>query len=156
MIAGKNIILMAQGLLMIAIAASPAYDPGYYDFALLPPVSYKTAGFLMVLTGALVVFYGVFHLRKKFTISAEPQKETTLVTDGPFRYVRNPMYLGGLWMCFGWSVSMDSTPALICSTVLFFVLLMKIRMEEAYLAERFGNEYREYKKRVKKLLPLVY
>lgn len=141
---------------MIAVAFAPVIDPGYYDFRPRSLTWLKSLGVIMSTVGFVICVRGVHFLRRTFTVSAQPKEGTRLVTDGPFRYTRNPMYLGGLLMCFGWSLSQGSGFGVICSTALFVILLMKIRMEEAYLETQFGNDYQTYKKRVKKLIPYVY
>jgi protein-S-isoprenylcysteine O-methyltransferase Ste14 len=76
---------------------------------------------------------------------------TTLVTDGPYRFTRNPMYLGmallylGLALGFGllWAVALLPVIVVIVDRVV-------IGREEAYLEAKFGDEYRAYKERVRR------
>jgi protein-S-isoprenylcysteine O-methyltransferase Ste14 len=78
---------------------------------------------------------------------------TILVTDGIYKYSRNPMYLGfalltmGIWMLLG-------TLSAIFVAILFLILLDQyyIRYEEAVLQKKFGATYLEYKNRVRRWL----
>lgn len=74
-----------------------------------------------------------------------------LVTDGPFRITRNPMYLGML-MCFvGLSILLGSLAPFLF-TVVFFLFLnyVVVPMEERSLRQMHGKEYAEYKRRVRR------
>jgi len=79
------------------------------------------------------------------------EESSALVTGGPYRVTRNPMYLGMALILMGIAVLCGTlTPFLV---VPFFVVLINyrfIRMEEGMLGERFGDEYLEYKKRVRR------
>ncbi len=86
--------------------------------------------------------------------SVVPMKPTTaLVTTGPYRVTRNPMYLGmaflyaGLGFAFGviWALAL-------LPVVLLIVDRQVIAREERYLEAKFGDEYREYKRRVRRWL----
>jgi len=80
----------------------------------------------------------------------EPWKaSTTLVTEGIFSHVRNPMYVGGALLLVGLSILLASDWMLVM-TVLFFLVLHVgvVRREERYLEAKFGDAYRAYKARV--------
>jgi len=88
-----------------------------------------------------------FYARQMHVISLEPQ--TSLVTTGPYRYSRNPLYLGGNVFCFfGAALLLGSPTATVMTAVhLPFVNLM-IRREEKQLEQKFGEEFRTYEKKV--------
>jgi protein-S-isoprenylcysteine O-methyltransferase Ste14 len=84
--------------------------------------------------------------------------ESALVADGPFRYVRNPIYVAGIALMLGvgllypgWSV-VDLVLPLI---LLVFFHLRVVRFEEPALRQRFGRNYDEYCRRVPRWLPLM-
>jgi len=84
-------------------------------------------------------------------ISLEPQG--TLVTSGPFRYSRNPLYLGGNVFCFFGAALLLGSPSALVMTALHLPLVdFMIRREEKQLEQRFGNEFRAYKKQVRRWL----
>lgn len=78
---------------------------------------------------------------------------TTLVTKGPYRYTRNPMYLGmgalflGLALAFGFLWGLAILPA-----VLLVIDRFAISREEKYLENKFGDPYRDYKTQVRRWL----
>jgi protein-S-isoprenylcysteine O-methyltransferase Ste14 len=76
------------------------------------------------------------------------------VAVGPYRYVRNPMYLGGFAMLIGWAL-MNHSPAMLAFVAIpaLCVFVFVRAYEEPTLEKRFGESYREYKRRVRAWLP---
>ena len=86
-------------------------------------------------------------------ISVPPDR---IVDHGPYRIVRNPMYLGHLIFFAGIAVTLHSW---IAAAVFAFHAAWfdgRVREDERHLAERFGEPYREYCRRVKRWIPGVY
>jgi protein-S-isoprenylcysteine O-methyltransferase Ste14 len=74
---------------------------------------------------------------------------TTIVTTGPFKYSRNPMYLSMLVLYAGMAMLADAPLMLLLTGGLFAVLNNKvIKAEESYLEAKFGEDYLAYKARV--------
>jgi protein-S-isoprenylcysteine O-methyltransferase Ste14 len=84
----------------------------------------------------------------------EPERhEQKLVLDGIRQHVRHPIYLGHLCEMIGWSLG---TGMLVCWSLTGFAMItgvFMIRSEERELVERFGESYREYRKRVPAIVP---
>ena len=74
-----------------------------------------------------------------------PEGTSTLVTDGIYRFTRNPMYVGLMLVLLGWSAFLAS-PVSLGGVVAFIVYITRfqIKPEERILVEKFGDEYREY------------
>ena len=83
-----------------------------------------------------------------------PMKPTTaLVTSGPYRVTRNPMYVGMAFLYAGLALSLGVIWALaLLPAVLLMVDRLVIAREERYLEAKFGEEYRDYKRRVRRWL----
>jgi len=80
-----------------------------------------------------------------------PSTASSLVVTGIYRYTRNPMYLGGLVMLSAYFLLSAKLSA--CFFLLFFVVYLtrfQIIPEEKVLRERFGAEYDDYMKRVRR------
>lgn len=86
-------------------------------------------------------------------ISVPPDR---IVEAGPYRWVRNPMYLGHLVFLAGLALALGSWPgaALFAFHVAWFE--RRVREDEERLAARFGGAYREYCRRVKRWIPGIY
>jgi len=113
------------------------------------------SGALLLISGVSVLGYTIILFEKigKGTLAPWTEKEK-LVIAGPYRYCRNPMITGVLFILSGETLLFHSTSILIWTGIFFvFNTLYFIIVEEPYLAERFGAEYREYKKNVPRWIP---
>ncbi len=115
---------------------------------------------ILYVLGLMLVLWARRTLGRNWGISTSVQvkllKEHELVQDGPYAFVRHPMYLGW-WVCMlglvllypVWAMSL----LFLFSVVSFF---NRARREEAALAERFGGAWADYKRRTKRLIPGIY
>ena len=116
---------------------------------------FHVAGAALAAIGLIVLAWAVRELGRSMTPLPEPRKGGELVTSGPFRVVRHPVYLGALLVVVGLSF-VYSWPALIPSSALAVLWAAKARVEERYLVARFP-EYEQYRRRVRsRLVPFVY
>jgi protein-S-isoprenylcysteine O-methyltransferase Ste14 len=90
--------------------------------------------------------------RFKTTISPlKPSDATALVTEGMYRYSRNPMYLGLLLLTIASTIWFGTWLGIIINIVFIFLInFLQIIPEEEALLEIFGEEYGEYKKNVRR------
>ena len=118
----------------------------------LPPAWSHLLGPLLLVLGFLGL-PAVLAFRRAGT-HPEPWKPTTaLVVTGPYRFSRNPMYVGMTLFYLGISLWVNSLwPLLLLPLVLVVVRRGVIAREEAYLERRFGDEYRNYRARVRRWL----
>jgi protein-S-isoprenylcysteine O-methyltransferase Ste14 len=79
-----------------------------------------------------------------------------VVTNGLYRHIRHPLYLGEIIRNAGFALAMSSLYGLIPIIMGNALLLFRIHIEERMLVEEFGAEYKEYISRTKKLVPYVY
>ncbi len=87
----------------------------------------------------------LFDKRKTPALHSETPKE--LVTDGPFKFTRNPLYVGGLTFLLGVGISVGTLPFLIVPFIMFGLLQwVYIPWEEKLMAELFKDQYINYKK----------
>jgi protein-S-isoprenylcysteine O-methyltransferase Ste14 len=86
--------------------------------------------------------------------NVDPREPTTaIVTDGPFRYSRNPLYLSLVLFYLGGTLLIDGVAPLIVLVLVLLVLHFGIvRREEQYLEGKFGDVYRAYRARVRRYL----
>lgn len=85
----------------------------------------------------------------------EVKEGQKLVTSGPFKFVRHPIYSAGLLLTLAWAANRPSALVFAAWVALLILLLLKMRLEERSLLKNFP-EYAEYKKKTKKLIPLIY
>ncbi len=110
----------------------------------------RASGILLFAFGLLFIFWGMYTLRKAVFVPGNK-----LVIAGPFKFVRHPMYLGGITGALGLALFAGSAPGAVYSFVLALVLSHIADAEEEELRARFGEEYDVYAGKVPKLLPRV-
>jgi protein-S-isoprenylcysteine O-methyltransferase Ste14 len=79
-----------------------------------------------------------------------------LVTDGYYKHIRHPIYLGEIGRALGWAIILSSLYGLVFMTIGLAFLLIRIEIEEKMLIEAFGEEYKEYQRKTKKLIPYIH
>ncbi len=79
-----------------------------------------------------------------------------LITTGPYKLIRHPIYLSELFSYFSFPMILGSFYGFVVMLIIVPILLYRISFEEKTLISRFGQEYVEYKKKIKKLIPYVY
>jgi protein-S-isoprenylcysteine O-methyltransferase Ste14 len=110
-------------------------------------------GFLFLLVGFLLRVWATyyFYQERMKVISLSPQR--TLIISGPYRFSRNPLYLGGNVFIFLGAALLLGSPAAILITLIHLPLVdLFIRREERQLARDFGEEWLEYCNRVRRWL----
>jgi protein-S-isoprenylcysteine O-methyltransferase Ste14 len=110
------------------------------------------AGLLAVLAGLALHFWSSATLWR-----GERQEAATPVTDGPFRYIRNPIYLAGITLLLGVGLLYSPWRAVDLGLPLLLLLYFHVavvRVEEPELRRRFSSKYEEYCERVPRWLPV--
>jgi protein-S-isoprenylcysteine O-methyltransferase Ste14 len=118
---------------------------------LRPPLSYVGAALLGL---GLAVAAGAALRFAHYGTSVHPfHQPTALVTDGPYRFTRNPMYLGMVVALLGIALWLGSlTPFVVIPVFASLIQREFIRDEERRLSEAFGRAYHEYRNRVRRWL----
>lgn len=114
---------------------------------------------LGVALGMLCVF-GIYWLFSSIgsgiTPTSATRKEHKLVTSGPYRWVRHPLYTVGSSMFIAFGMMADNWFIALLGILAFIAMAVRTPKEEANLIEKFGDEYREYMKRTGRFFPKLY
>ena len=104
-----------------------------------------------------IVMAAVRTLGKEWSVTARLVEGHKLATDGPYRFVRHPIYIGMLGMLLATGLAISHWAALIAALVIFFIgTIIRVRSEERLLREQFGAEFDQYKRQVVALIPGLY
>jgi len=96
-------------------------------------------------------------LGKQWSLGARLVEDHTLIQDGPYRFVRNPIYTGMFGMLVATGLAVTGWIPLLSATVLFVIgTYLRIRIEERLLREAFGSQFEEYARKVPALIPGIY
>jgi len=115
------------------------------------------SGLSICLLGICIRWISILQLKKEFTVDVSLRESHQLKRDGIYKHIRHPSYLGLLLICTGLSLSMNSMISVLAVCLpIILVLLYRMKTEEDLLLDEFGKEYREYMKKSKRIIPLIY
>jgi protein-S-isoprenylcysteine O-methyltransferase Ste14 len=145
---------------LIIIAVAFAWLPPHLDRLdrwTIDGDTVRYLGLIMTAIGGFVRVATVFELGHRFSIFVARQSDHRLKTDGLYRFVRHPSYLGALAAMVGWALVFRSMVGLLFTLAMFVPIIARIRAEEDFLVREFGEQYRAYQQRTRwRLLPFVY
>jgi protein-S-isoprenylcysteine O-methyltransferase Ste14 len=125
-----------------------------WDWALLPPGVRAPGVALMLLGAALGLWCGALFAWRGDGTPAPFDAPRQFVAVGPYRWVRNPMYVGGLLLLIGFALWLRSPAVLLMAVALLIAAhLFVVGYEERTLERRFGEGYRSYKRAVHRWIP---
>lgn len=148
---------------LIWIAITLAIILGIYAGIAVPDARLPEAeviypiGLVVFVLGVVVRLWSIRTLGKFFTVQVAIASDHKLVENGPYRLLRHPSYTGSLLMFVGYLLCFGNalTMAIVLVAVVA-VFIRRILVEEAALAEAFGEAWRAYCKRTWRLVPLIY
>jgi len=124
----------------------------FLAFKLLISDYWIILGIIIIFFGLLLDFLGTAALGSNFRIDL-PKEETTLITTGIYRLMRNPIVIGVYLLVFGSFLIIPTMISLIFLIANIITFNSKVRNEERFLAIRFGEEFEKYSKKVGRYTP---
>ena len=140
--------LIYGGALAAGLLSKPLFPAGF-----LPRGISRVFGLPLVGGGVLLFLSSLRTMRRAGTEVRPGRPATSLVVEGPYRFTRNPIYLGLTLLYAGITALANSLPsALLLPLILVVMRRGVIDREERYLERTFGEEYLQYKTRVRRWL----
>jgi protein-S-isoprenylcysteine O-methyltransferase Ste14 len=117
------------------------------------PLFWVVPGVGLIAVGLVLGLSAIITVRRAGSTIRVDRPVTALVVGGPYRWTRNPIYLGLTLVSAGISVAANAIwPLLLLPVVFTFVRRQHVEREERYLDRTFGREYRRYRDRVPRWL----
>ncbi|MNE05129.1 Isoprenylcysteine carboxyl methyltransferase (ICMT) family protein [compost metagenome] len=148
-------VIPAFGVIGLLSGFLPAYTDRI-DFWTFGGEGVRWLGALLFIVGGALRLWPVFVLGKRFSGLVAIQPGHRLVTEGIYRNLRNPSYLGMMVIGIGWALAFRSGVGLILVALMLIPLIARIHSEEALLRAQFGSEYEAYCARSWRLIPGLY
>ncbi|MBV7528385.1 MULTISPECIES: methyltransferase family protein [unclassified Pseudomonas] len=148
-------VIPAFGVIGLLSGYLPAYTDRI-DFWTFGGEGVRWLGALLFIVGGALRLWPVFVLGKRFSGLVAIQPGHRLVTEGIYRNLRNPSYLGMMVIGIGWALAFRSGVGLILVALMLIPLIARIHSEEALLRAQFGSEYEAYCARSWRLIPGLY
>jgi len=133
------------------------FATGRSRFASLPYPILSSMGLALFVAGLFLRWYSIILLGRFFTVNVSISPGQRIVESGPYRFLRHPSYSGALLAFVGFGLCLHNWLAILVLLLpITAAFLWRIHVEERALNEAFGDEYRVYSKRTKRLIPFVY
>lgn len=129
-------------------------NPAWVSFARLDlPEGARWVGVAMGVLADLLAYWVFSNLGNNVSPTVVTRSAHRLVTSGPYRWVRHPLYSMGMVSYLGFALIAENGLLAALAVLVFALLVVRLPKEEARLLERFGQEYRAYMQRTGKFLP---
>jgi protein-S-isoprenylcysteine O-methyltransferase Ste14 len=129
-------------------------NPARMAWSSMPlPVWLRWLGVAIAVTGGVLFVWTFRNLGKNLTDTVVTRREHTLVTTGPYRWVRHPFYVAAALAMLGNALVAANWFLLGGGVMVFTLLAIRTRIEEAELLARFGGAYQAYMHRTRRFLP---
>ena len=112
-------------------------------------------GAALTLAGLLFTVWARVHLGRNWSGTVTVKQGHDLVTSGPYRLVRHPIYTGLLLALVGFALARGEWRGVVAVALAGGSFWRKLRIEERWMPEQFGAVYEEYSRRVSALIPFV-
>lgn len=113
-------------------------------------------GFAASMVGILFSIWGRIALGNNWSADAVLKSGQTLVTRGPYSLVRHPIYSGITLGMIGSAIALGNVGGLLAVACILIFSYLRIIYEERMMYEKFGNEWKEYARKVKRFIPRVW
>jgi protein-S-isoprenylcysteine O-methyltransferase Ste14 len=146
----RRIRVMPPVYLLAAIVAMVVLHI-FLSGGVLVPTPWRWLGLAPLIGGLFLGGSAATLFRKHQTTIKPGQTSSRLMVEGPFRFTRNPIYVGMILVLAGIALLLNSlTPWLILPVFAYLIASKVIPVEESMLEQTFGAEYREYQEKVRR------
>ena len=156
LIHSQKIIRIAATLLLVFALAFLPYADRRNVAVMMVSATARWIGLILFTIGILFVLWSGISLGRFYSADVTIQEEHQLITDGPYRCIRHPRYLGSILSGFGLSLLFRSWVGLIASICFIFLIKFRIQDEEKYMLREFGEEWETYCKNSWRMIPFLY
>ncbi|WP_241657215.1 methyltransferase family protein [Halobacillus salinus] len=144
-------------LVAIILAVAVSLVMREWEFGVITSPWLWWFGLIIYAIGVGLRYWGILHLKDQFTRDVSVQKGDKLVSTGPYKWLRHPLYTGLLLIVIGFCLGVGNVwTAVFCGVLVTIALLHRIHIEEAMLIEAHGDLYRGWCSSRYRLVPFIY
>lgn len=131
--------------------------PGYFLMGRMLPAGPETfwIGVVVLVAGLAFMVWARIHLGRNWSATVTIKHDHELIRGGPYRFVRHPIYTGALIAFTGTAIARGEWRGALAVLIVFAALWRKLRIEERWLGETFGEDYAKYRAEVAALIPFL-
>jgi protein-S-isoprenylcysteine O-methyltransferase Ste14 len=114
-------------------------------------------GMVLFAAGLLIRLLSIATLKQYFTYAISKTETQKIIDTGFYQYIRHPGYLGQLLIFLGISISISNWVSILAMMIpVGLGFAYRIKVEEKFMVDQFGNNYLDYRERTKKIIPFIY
>ncbi|RWM06230.1 isoprenylcysteine carboxylmethyltransferase family protein [Mesorhizobium sp.] len=150
-------LLQSFGLMFAMIAAFLLPRLQLFAFVNFAPVNaaLSSVGVVLAVAGMFLLVWARQTLGRNWSQTVSAKQDHELVTSGPYRRLRHPMYTGGLLACIGSAIVVGG-PFVFLLLLLGAIFIWRVGAEDRLLARQFPDEFPGYASRTNALIPFVW
>jgi protein-S-isoprenylcysteine O-methyltransferase Ste14 len=130
---------------------------GISGIGFIPVKMISLIGLVLIVLGLIVRWTAILTLKKYFTVDVSILKEHKIIDKGIYKVIRHPAYAGSLLSFLGLGLAFSNwLSTLVIFIPILIAFIYRIQIEEKTLIQAFGDEYINYSKTTKRLIPMIY
>lgn len=151
-----NVIGLSFLVAILLLIITPLFN--YYKIGIVNSgLRFNFVGLVIILTGLIIRITAAITLGRFYTRTLKITENHVVVSNGIYKYIRHPGYLGTILFFIGAGIFMGNTISIIIiSACILPAYIYRIKIEEEMLIEAFGDRYKIYAKKTKKLIPFIW
>jgi protein-S-isoprenylcysteine O-methyltransferase Ste14 len=156
---GRTLFLTIRlcGVFLLLGAAGYLLRPSWVEWAQLSlPGPVRWIGAAVGVASIGLLFWTLTTLGRNLTDTVVTRIQHTLVTRGPYRWIRHPFYVAMLLLVTAFALLAANWFIALAGWMVFILLAIRAPLEERKLVERFGDDYRDYMQRTPRFFPRVF
>jgi protein-S-isoprenylcysteine O-methyltransferase Ste14 len=153
---GQRLFYRAEMLAAFALLALPGLGVGWLGHRIVPwTEALFVCGSVLLIAGLALAVWARVHLGQHWSGHVTLKAGHRLIRTGPYAIVRHPIYTGLLLAMLGTAIAVDEVRGFLAVAIVVQAHVRKLRLEERWLSEEFGDEYVRYRREVRALVPGV-
>ena len=154
--ADKNSLSLIWVTIVVTISVA-VFIAAKFHVSISLHASIQYTGLVLIYVGIILRLFAVASLGRFFTVDVTIRQGHKLKKDGIYKYVRHPSYFASLLSFIGFGLCLNNWISLLLITIaIVAAFTFRIKIEERILTEQFGEEYIDYKKSTRGLIPFIY
>jgi protein-S-isoprenylcysteine O-methyltransferase Ste14 len=114
-------------------------------------------GMALFATGLMIRIHSILTLKQYFTYSVAKVENQKIIATGLYKFIRHPGYLGQLIIFIGISTSISNWLSILVMMIpIILGYIYRVNIEERFMLEQLGEDYLNYQKRTKRLIPMIF
>ncbi len=114
-------------------------------------------GMALIVVGFIIRIHSMLTLKQYFTYSVAKVENHKIIATGLYKFIRHPGYLGQLIIFMGISTTISNWLSILLMMIpITLGYIYRINVEEKFMLDQLGNDYKDYQERTKRIIPILY